>query len=1326
MGKSLARSRAVTPLLTYLPWYSRIGSTTYFSSLLIISRLAQAMLQIKSSSNVCLQERGTLGQILTPIFTDKPLDVVRANEPAAFASCPSLGFRHCNLSYSNVSYECNGSPSTLNSDWRHCVGLHEVLTLSQISTQHPTRLQAVQRVVGMLNQLGVVVAITGPAGVGKSTIAALAAYYGMRMLDLEDVHPHDELGKEESRNAALTHALAAQRNGTGHRTAMLVGLSGVSRLGVYSQANTDLAIAVLLRPSRQTMNARWLERNTVLHDNRQATKHQAQISDTPRGYSVLHEVDAIVQSEGCAEQVLVDVGTAAILWLAQALEQAAQSCMINGYGALLWEGLPHSPAAWQRAVQHCHRARQRKARRLLLMSAHFNLDAGMLLHMAGRLQGRSLERRESTRFVAIAWGCAKPLWAQMVDFARSVLPAGEVSAGCALHIGNMTALTQLVRRLYAVDNVGATSLDKKLGYLSQCTPECFAMNISVPYPVFRIKDAKGTQISVAMEHLKRTVRGHFGPQIVNYTYDTSFHAGDNELIHTRHIDALLTEWGLPQSCGVAAEPEETRASSEQQREIKAFETPRPTPLPDIRRYLQAICSVPHAVFKMDGQPGDFPRAITSGGDVDILTSSSEHGTRLKTLTAAFFHDAQETYKVRIIDSSPHGAFQLRLHERNAPHALVYQIHLSWHWYTLTATTLEQVLQRRQPRAVPEGCLEVVSAEDDEMLRKVECAAEPSKKGRCLSAAATSPSISRMPSPSPPALRTAPWLEEALAGRVASRSIPRRIWTFWDSGADGAPTVVRHAITSWVVRNPTWRVTLLTDRDVLGYLEGFSAVEWAQVAGTQKGDTVRLAVLAQYGGVWVDATQFCATALDDWLPRAVGAGDFFAFQVGSNPPKNSDAYAGSCPGCEPPGEAMPDNRSCLPHGAAKSFGRVIPPDQRTGRGLMPSSSFLAAVEHSPSLKRWYDYHMRGPMHKSKLLSPVYRPVLFESFEHLVQHDPAFKEAWLKMAEISSRRTVGSLPTSGYYRGRDQLPALTPTVKARIDRGCAPTFKLTFKGIFNRSGAFPSGTVHAYLFNATESFVESALKPCGTFPCVWPGPAATFASTNIGNRTNGTLANRGGSIMWLRELELTQPTAPSCAIVGSGSALTGRGLGALIEAHDLVVRVNRVAELAEQHVGNRTDVLFSKLSRYDERRSLLTPSKDQGRKSAPCALIASRSPKCPFRAFVLRGGGAGFETRKLASLKNEARHSYLGLGFQQPDVYDAVRRMAGTNYSDATTGFHAVLTFRAICGRMSLFGFTGNTTFDGHAITNHMLDREHMLLHEMQSAPQEGFARVEVVV
>ena len=182
---------------------------------------------------------------------------------------------------------------------------------------------------------------------------------------------------------------------------------------------------------------------------------------------------------------------------------------------------------------------------------------------------------------------------------------------------------------------------------------------------------------------------------------------------------------------------------------------------------------------------------------------------------------QETYKVRIIDSSPHGAFQLRLHERNAPHALVYQIHLSWHWYTLTATTLEQVLQRRQPRAVPEGCLEVVSAEDDEMLRKVERAAKPSKKGRCLSAAATSPSISRMPSPPPPALRTAPWLEEALAGRVASPSIPRRIWTFWDSGADGAPTVVRHAITSWVVRNPTWRVTLLTDRDVLGYLEGFS-------------------------------------------------------------------------------------------------------------------------------------------------------------------------------------------------------------------------------------------------------------------------------------------------------------------------------------------------------------------------------------------------------------------------------------------------------------------------------------------------------------------------
>ena len=31
-------------------------------------------------------------------------------------------------------------------------------------------------------------------------------------------------------------------------------------------------------------------------------------------------------------------------------------------------------------------------------------------------------------------------------------------------------------------------------------------------------------------------------------------------------------------------------------------------------------------------------------------------------------------------------------------------------------------------------------------------------------------------------------------------------------------------------------------------------------------------------------------------------------------------------------------------------------------------------------------------------------------------------------------------------------------------------------------------------------------------------------------------------------------------------------------------------------------------------------------------------------------------------------------------------------------------------ISLFGFTGNSTFDGHAIVNHNLDREHDLLRE----------------
>ena len=73
-----------------------------------------------------------------------------------------------------------------------------------------------------------------------------------------------------------------------------------------------------------------------------------------------------------------------------------------------------------------------------------------------------------------------------------------------------------------------------------------------------LNGSTGRDISIVMEDLKFRVRAHFGPQIANYTHDISFHVGDNEAVHTRHMDFILSGWSsgahhrvvAPYTCGI--------------------------------------------------------------------------------------------------------------------------------------------------------------------------------------------------------------------------------------------------------------------------------------------------------------------------------------------------------------------------------------------------------------------------------------------------------------------------------------------------------------------------------------------------------------------------------------------------------------------------------------------------------------------------------------------------------------------------------------------------------------------------------------------------------
>ncbi len=108
-------------------------------------------------------------------------------------------------------------------------------------------------------------------------------------------------------------------------------------------------------------------------------------------------------------------------------------------------------------------------------------------------------------------------------------------------------------------------------------------------------------------------------------------------------------------------------------------------------------------------------------------------------------------------------------------------------------------------------------------------------------------------------------------------LPRHVWLYWHQGEDSAPAIVKRCIASWRQRNPGWTVHVLD----AGNVSEMSGLDQILITGRKDislqflSDLIRVALLTRHGGVWADATIYCARPLDEWLPERMGSG-FFAF------------------------------------------------------------------------------------------------------------------------------------------------------------------------------------------------------------------------------------------------------------------------------------------------------------------------------------------------------------------------------------------------------------------------------------------------------------------
>ena len=213
-------------------------------------------------------------------------------------------------------------------------------------------------------------------------------------------------------------------------------------------------------------------------------------------------------------------------------------------------------------------------------------------------------------------------------------------------------------------------------------------------------------------------------------------------------------------------------------------------------------------------------------------------------------------------------------------------------------------------------------------------------------------------------------------------------------------------------------------------------------------------------------------------------------------------------------------------------------------------------------------------------------------------------------------------------------------------------------------------------------------------------------------------------WVGE-PLMAPPGPRCALVGSGECLANRSLGADIDAHDVVIRVNRLPvvitlssgdpkeskqQREAQDLGRRTDVLFS----YDglqhiDKGFLLALGLHFGpahrrvhvdsSSAANCSFVegaAREGPPCPFRAYAATRCYNGRGWRNMP-FRPPQLHAPPALGCLRDAVADATQGASlaaqnpwpsrgGAPYVP-TTGLVAVLAFSRACSVLDLFGFSG---------------------------------------
>lgn len=105
----------------------------------------------------------------------------------------------------------------------------------------------------------------------------------------------------------------------------------------------------------------------------------------------------------------------------------------------------------------------------------------------------------------------------------------------------------------------------------------------------------------------------------------------------------------------------------------------------------------------------------------------------------------------------------------------------------------------------------------------------------------------------------------------------RVFIFWGQGFDQAPPLVQKCLLRAQKVIPESRLVVLNDTNLLEWIDLPPVILAArEVSYAAYSDYIRFALLARYGGIWMDATCYCNADPADNYEQLISGKGFFAF------------------------------------------------------------------------------------------------------------------------------------------------------------------------------------------------------------------------------------------------------------------------------------------------------------------------------------------------------------------------------------------------------------------------------------------------------------------